>query len=114
MPTVAPTLIRLLDADPDLATALDPDREKGAAASSVVSTFSLGRGRWSIRGDQQDLLLFVVSGVLAKRVVVRGRASTELLGPGDLLCPWGDMGEMALAATQTWRVLEPAWLARGG
>jgi CRP-like cAMP-binding protein len=56
--------------------------------------------------------LLVLDGLLSRRVRLAGRSTVELLGPGDLVAPWQDDGQLASVPSQaSWRVLEPARLA---
>jgi CRP-like cAMP-binding protein len=56
--------------------------------------------------------LWVLDGLLIRRVGVDGRFGAELLGDGDLLRPWqGEDIDSTLAPTTGWRVIECARLA---
>lgn len=106
----------MLDADPDLAARLPPADAAVAATRSAVATFALGRGGWSpydslASGDDEDLCLLVLSGVLVRRIDLDGRGTIELLGQGDVLRPCVGGGEETVTAEASWRVLDPVWLA---
>lgn len=98
--------VRVFDHDPDLLETLDPAtaaavREVGLAPSLVVD-----RGRWhppSGAVGEQTVGLLVLEGVLTRCVEVDGIACPELLGEGDLLQPWADVGR---EHPVHWRVLE--------
>lgn len=107
---------RLLDADPDLAARLPPAEAALAAARSTVTTFALGRAGSSpyegfTFGEDQDLCLVVLSGVLVRRIDLDGHGTIELLGQGDVLRPCVTGGEETVTAGASWRVLDPVWLA---
>jgi CRP/FNR family cyclic AMP-dependent transcriptional regulator len=42
--------------------------------------------------------LLVLDGVLAREILLADTISTELMGAGDLLCPWHEAGGRALLA----------------
>lgn len=107
---------RLLDADPDLAARLPPAEAALATARSTVTTFALDRDGWSPHesftfGENEELCLFVLSGVLVRRIDLDGRGTIELLGQGDVLRPCVSGGEETVTAEPSWRVLDPVWLA---
>lgn len=108
--------IRLLDADPDLGAFLTAERRPDATEALQVRTQSLGVGAWDVSrlrhlgGGHVGLLL--LEGVIARDVIVADHVSAELLGPGDLLRPWGDPGGDSLLPVQVeWWVLSPARVA---
>jgi hypothetical protein len=81
-----------------------------------VRVLGLPRGDWPAArlagADPRHLGLLVVRGVLGRELLTDGAASLELLGPGDLLRPWGDASERELPASAVrWCVLADARLA---
>lgn len=105
--------VRLLDADPDLADAVDGERRAEALERSPVGTLNLGSGDWreaeQFGGD--DVALYVISGFLSRRVEIGDGSSVELLGPGQVLRPALSGGEDAVSGRVGWQILSPAWLA---
>jgi CRP-like cAMP-binding protein len=85
-------VVRVLEADPDLAEGLDPRNEALARAAAVARVDVLEPGEW--RGDEDypesagHLGLLILDGLLARTVEVGNRTCAELLGPGDVLRPW--------------------------
>ncbi len=109
--------VSVLEADPDLRAGL-PDHELGAAQRrAMAAVIELDRPDWDptpIREQAEPgwLGLFVVEGLMIRRVTVGKRAGCELFGPGDLLRPWDTDGEYdPLPINVDWLVLKPARLA---
>jgi CRP-like cAMP-binding protein len=62
--------------------------------------------------DDGWLGLYVLSGLLIRRVTVSKRPACELFGPGDVIRPWDTDGEYdPLPISVDWIVLRPARLA---
>ncbi len=106
----------LLDQDPDLAGDLDLEELAQARQRAITSAVTVPRGRWhpgEIAADPVGGIgLFVLDGLLVRRVTVAQRAACELFGPGDIFRPWDADGEYEpLAITLEWRVLEDTRLA---
>ena len=109
--------VSVLEADPDLRAGL-PEHELGAAhRRAMAAVIELARPDWDPKpiGEQAEpgwLGLFVVEGLMIRRVTVGKRAACELFGPGDLLRPWDTDGEYdPLPIKVDWLVLKPARLA---
>lgn len=108
--------IRVLDADPDLADALDEHEVEEARHSLVAPVITLDEGDWSPRhaipAKKGHLGVLVTDGILCREVVVGDSVCAELVGPGDLLRPWDGVGAGALVSCDVrWHVLEEAQLA---
>ena len=106
----------LLDLDPDLGQLLDPQRHASARAELRVRLLRLPRGEWTggalSATDSSHLGLLVIDGAIAREVVLADTISSELLGPGDLIRPWGPDGAPRLLGQQCrWQVLADARLA---
>jgi len=106
----------LLDLDPDLGQLLDEQRRDAARAELRVRLLRLPRGEWTggalSASDSCHLGLLVIEGALVREVVLADTISSELLGPGDLIRPWGPDGAPRLLGQQTqWQVLADAKLA---
>ena len=108
---------RVLDEDPDLGERLPTEDRALAVEASVARVEELGAGVWSEPDDparyRDGYGLFVLDGVLARRVNLEGFECTELLGQGDLLRPWTfEGGGVASIKTRvSWNVIEPVRMA---
>jgi CRP/FNR family transcriptional regulator, cyclic AMP receptor protein len=108
--------IRLLDADPELGDGLSPEERALAERALVVHTRSVEPGPWNPEEDgehpQPVAGLLVVEGILTREIVFAGRATTELLGSGDVLHPWQEEVQFdALPFSAAWHVHAPARFA---
>lgn len=107
-------VVSLVDADPELFDDIGPDELASARTHAVAEVASLPSGPWSDARDLQARAPFgglVLSGLVARRVVVGGRTGTELLAVGDLVRPWVGLGGSLLEPKIAWEVLEPVELA---
>lgn len=112
---MAQDLVRLLDADPDLGEHLAREDVERARHHLVARTADVPTGRWDAygahsRGNGAGLL--ILRGLVLRDLDLGRRASTDVLGAGDLLRPWdadGPVDDLPLATR--WTVLEPARLA---
>lgn len=109
-------LVRLLDADPDLGERLAPEAHERGRHELVAEVLRVAPGRWDAAGvaepGSSPLGLLILDGLLLRDLDLGRRASTEVLGTGDLLRPWDSdsaTGELPFAAR--WMVLEPLRLA---
>ena len=110
----AVTAVHVLEVDPELGTAIEPDQFALAAGRAVAPLLLFPEaGPWEIGEDSFDgtghLGLLIVEGLLARRVSVGARGGIELLGPGDVLRPWV-RSEFA-SADVNWSVVEPLRVA---
>lgn len=108
--------VRLLEADPDLATGLREDELAAATRVALARTHVLERGTWSPPRERPSgpaaIGLLVLDGLLMRSVDIGDRCSTELLGEGDLLRPWQrDAEDGPVAVGSGWTVLEPTRVA---
>jgi CRP-like cAMP-binding protein len=108
--------IRLLDADPSLGSGLSEEELAAARRYAVADVVELARGRYAPREhfDGTGLLgLLVLDGLLIRQVAVGDRHCGELVGPGAVLRPWDDFGQVApLPFEVSWRVLREIRLAQ--
>jgi CRP/FNR family transcriptional regulator, cyclic AMP receptor protein len=112
-----PETLLVLDHDRTLRD-LVPERQQGnARAASVARVLRVPAGAWPAH-DEADAArggmgLFVLGGLLLRRVGMQGRYGAELLGPGDLLRPWQHDGEETgiLPYETVWRVFAPTLVA---
>jgi CRP/FNR family transcriptional regulator, cyclic AMP receptor protein len=110
--------VSLLDADPDLGVGVPPDDLELAQHRAVAGVLEVDAGaEWDLgpvraAADDGWLGLFVLDGLMIRRVSVGKRHACELFGPGDLLRPWDTDGEYEpLPIAVDWHVLKPARLA---
>ena len=105
----------LLELDPDLGQML-PSERHAAADRLEVAVQELDEGPLDVARLQaaspSHLGLLLIAGVVTRELVLGGTRSTELLGPGDIILPWGaDDGGELLETKVRWTVLERAGVA---
>jgi CRP/FNR family transcriptional regulator, cyclic AMP receptor protein len=109
--------VSLLDADPDLAAGVPPDDLEAARRRALAAVVEIGPPDWDPRAvsamaEPGWLGLFLIDGLMIRRVTVGKRAACELFGPSDLLRPWDADGEYEpLPISIDWLVLKPVQLA---
>ncbi|MFZ0040905.1 MAG: helix-turn-helix domain-containing protein [Solirubrobacteraceae bacterium] len=109
--------VALLDVDPDLGGPLEGRDLEVARARTTASVIELDDVGWDpaklTSEDKEGWLgLFLIDGLLIRRVSVGSRTACELFGPGDLIRPWDTDGEYApLPISVGWHVLKPTRLA---
>jgi len=108
--------VHLMDADRSLGLGLSDEELAMARRFAVADAVGLGRGKYDPCGlfDGKDLLgLLVLEGLLVRQVAVGDRHCGELVGPGSVLRPWDDFGQVApLPFEVSWRVIQPIRLAK--
>jgi CRP-like cAMP-binding protein len=106
-------LIRVLEEDPDLAEAIDPQLRAQALETVVVRELHVDAGSWRPppAGFEKGLGMLVLDGILIHRVGIDRRFGIELIGEGDLLRPPPWHSESTLVMTNDWIALEPLRLA---
>jgi CRP/FNR family transcriptional regulator, cyclic AMP receptor protein len=111
---VASQAVYLLDADPNLADALDPEAREAAHRYAVARVETVPEGPWPADeqwpGDDDTVGLLMLDGLLTRELELAERNASELLGPGDLLRPWQD-DERRPGVRVRWVVHEPLRLA---
>lgn len=109
--------VSLIDADPDLAAGIPADDLEAARRRAVAAVVEVGPPDWDPRpvsavAEPGWLGLFLIDGLMLRRVTVGKRAACELFGPSDLLRPWDADGEYEpLPIEIDWLVLKPVRLA---
>src|SRR6186997_2267582 len=111
-----PSIISIVDADPDLADVLEPREADRARRDALVRITRLSRGAWDAAAAIEPGIhhrgFLVVDGLLSREVDVLGRRCVELLGHGDVMRPWSwDEEGSHVRAEVGWMVLEPTRLA---
>lgn len=107
---------RLLEADPELGAELDESQRALARARLVVPTQQMEAGIWEPEADLHAepgrLGVLVLEGTLTRDVKIAETTCAELVGRGDLLRPWEDLGAGAPVPSQVeWHVLQPTRMA---
>jgi CRP/FNR family cyclic AMP-dependent transcriptional regulator len=113
---MAPGVISIVDADPELAEMLDDDQLQRARHEALTRVQRLSPGEWDVAGalepDVHHRGFMIVEGLMSREVDVLGRRCVELLGPGDVMRPWSwDEEGSHVQAEVGWNVLEPTRLA---
>jgi CRP-like cAMP-binding protein len=109
--------VSIVDVDLDLATGLSEEELDGARRRAVAAVVEIEPPSWDAqvfadRAEDGWLGLFVIDGLMIRRVTVGKRAGCELFGPSDLIRPWDTDGEYdPLPISVDWIVLKPARLA---
>jgi CRP-like cAMP-binding protein len=108
--------VRVLDADPDLASPVSPPEREAARAASRAAVIEIEAGPWPpdqvVAGEPGSLGLLLLEGILGARRQVERRAHLEILGPGELVRPWVELGpEASVPYQRAWTALEPTRLA---
>lgn len=109
---VTPVLIE----DPDLASALADTRRSEAERTCLAKVVHVEPGPWVTTGTASEVEtgfgLLILDGLMIRRVGRSGRFGAELLGPGDLMRPWDEVGKLAAMPFETdWRVIDPVRMA---
>lgn len=101
--------------DPDLLAGIEEPRASRALHACQAQVLELPEGPWQVDPRQLDRSgfgLLVLSGILCRRVVQSECYGAELIGPGDLMRPWDQVGEWSSIPTESsWLVLQPTRLA---
>ncbi|HXE45788.1 MAG TPA: Crp/Fnr family transcriptional regulator [Conexibacter sp.] len=108
--------IHLLDYDPLLAASLRPERRAEAHASAQATLVEVPRGARTaaeLTGGRDVLYgVLLLDGLAHRTLVLDDVASSQLLGPGDLVRVIDDDAASALVLTATrWTVIEPLAVA---
>jgi hypothetical protein len=104
----------VLDVDPDLGARLPAEQRERARAALVAHAYDADPGVWEVRRPTRDpgaFGLLVAEGMLGLRTAVDDRATLELVGRGDLLQPWVQLGaDSTLQPAVGWQVIAPSRL----
>jgi CRP/FNR family transcriptional regulator, cyclic AMP receptor protein len=106
--------ISLVEEDPDLLKGVDAASAESIRRAAAVPVIKVGAGPWSRTSNPPRPIygMFVLDGVLSRGVVIHGRRSAELLGPGDILRPGAsDELDSSVEFEVSWEILEPARIA---
>jgi CRP/FNR family cyclic AMP-dependent transcriptional regulator len=102
--------VRVLDEEPELLRGVDA--EAGARLRRQVTAdlveLEAGARLCPATLPRDTFAMVLLDGMLVRHVRLAGRASSELLGAGDVVRPWQDDGSLAsLPAETEWRALQP-------
>ena len=106
--------VRVLDEDPDLGGALTRERFEQARQVVVAPVEEYEPGPWSTGFDVSQpgaLGLLVLEGLISVQITAERRTNLELLGAGEVIRPWAELGPGSVPATQDWTVRVPARVA---
>jgi CRP/FNR family transcriptional regulator, cyclic AMP receptor protein len=111
--------VHVLDADPDLGSALSPARLAEARSRLVARVVAVPQGPWTDAaehaGGPEQLGLLILDGVVSRELLMDDNVSAELLGQGDLIRPWQTTGPSRLLQAEVrWTVLHAARFAAFG
>jgi CRP/FNR family cyclic AMP-dependent transcriptional regulator len=103
------TICHVLREDVYLAEAIPAPSRAQAVEECIATVVRIPRGAWA--GHRTNSLpdgigLLVLEGLLIRHVGIGGSFGAELLGHGDLLCPWQEPDKPILPHTVGWRVLQ--------
>jgi len=104
----------LVEEDPDLLRGFDRSTADAIRRVASAPVIELEAGPWRRTRKPPTPIygLFVLEGVLSRGVVIQGRRSAELLGPGDVLRPTAsDDQDSSVDFDVAWEMLEPTRLA---
>lgn len=104
----------LVEEDPDLLRGFDRSTADAIRRVASAPVIELEPGPWRRARKPPTPIygLFVLQGVLSRGVVIQGRRSAELLGPGDVLRPTAsDDQDSSVDFDVAWEMLEPTRLA---
>src|SRR5687767_14085976 len=96
--------VPLLELDPQLGRLLPANRFDAARCALTVRVARVPQGEWPIGENctSEHLGVLLLERVVAHDVLMGGSASTELLGPGDVLQPWTRENQPLLQRTIRW------------
>jgi CRP/FNR family transcriptional regulator, cyclic AMP receptor protein len=109
-------LRHILDEDLDLADSIDGARRIVARRRAVAPVLDLDTGPVDLARPFAQMVgwlgLLVLDGLVLRHIRVLGRSTTQVLGAGDVLCPWESQEEWALLPSEaTFEVVMPARIA---
>lgn len=88
MPSADVAQVRLLAADPDLASGLREDDRLEATEQVIVPMLGLGPGPWAVeqqQGARRPFAFLVLSGAVLRETHLADVPALQILGPGDLV-----------------------------
>jgi CRP/FNR family transcriptional regulator, cyclic AMP receptor protein len=111
----SPPKVTVAEELPEIVEHLDPEQQELARTQLVADLLTVRAGKWTPeipRSEPGHLGLLVLSGLLARDVVLERPLATELVGRGDLLKPTDRDGRDApIPFDVVWTVFQPARFA---
>lgn len=109
------SVVAVLDVDQELGQSLSPADREQVRRALVAPALTIDPGPWDHGRDVPEppaVGLLVLTGVLTREIVFAGRASSEIVGAGDVLRPWEDDAPFQpLPLGATWHAHAPTRLA---
>jgi len=114
MPVTA--TVQLLAEEPTLGTYLEGERLTRATHELVTQVLTVPAGPWTppddIESVRRGLGLMLLEGLIVRHVGLAGRFGAELIGAGDVGCPWQwEEEDATLPRSGRWRVLQDSRMA---
>jgi CRP/FNR family transcriptional regulator, cyclic AMP receptor protein len=106
--------VRVFEEDPGLLDGLAPEARREATVRGIAPMLQLESGRCEpqVREPSGCLGLLVLDGLLIHSVRVADQPRSELIGPGDVIRPWEQEGELASVPFEAdWQVVHPVRMA---
>jgi CRP/FNR family transcriptional regulator, cyclic AMP receptor protein len=107
--------VRVLDEDPDLGAELTAEQLERARTVALAPVEEHEPGAWSTDFQVSEpgaLGLLVLEGLIGVQITTEQRTNLELLGAGDVIRPWVELGpETSVPATVAWTIRTPSRVA---
>jgi CRP-like cAMP-binding protein len=107
-------LVRIFEAEPDLVSGLQPEMAQRLRRQVLAELVTIPVGPWDPAPleARSPFGVMVLEGLIVSAVTLAGRRGLELVGPGDLIRPWGhDSAVASVPYDVTWSVVSPTWVA---
>jgi CRP/FNR family transcriptional regulator, cyclic AMP receptor protein len=108
------SVVSVLDEDADLAAVVPGQDLDSARRRAIARVQRVDPGRWSFEPLREPgaFGLLVLEGLAGARVAIGHEAHIDIVGEGDLVRPWAQLGaEASVASSVDWRVFERTTLA---
>lgn len=111
-----PSLVHILDEDPDLALGLHGPRRASARRRATAPVMELSPGQADLIDAYGSVSgwfgLLVLDGLILQHARVLERSTTQMLGRGDLFCPWQiEQNSAVLRSTVSYEVIAASRVA---
>lgn len=106
-----PRAVRVLDEDADLGARLAPEHHEAARRGAIAALCTFEPGRVQVPAALTEpgaYGLLILDGLIAAHTQIPQRCHLELLGPGDVVRPWVELGPWAtVPSSLDWEALVP-------
>jgi CRP/FNR family transcriptional regulator, cyclic AMP receptor protein len=111
--TIQTPVVRVLEADPDLAEHMSPEARRDAVDLVRARVFRVRKGEWHPPEiDHGATGLLLLDGLMVRTLRLGTVSSAEVVGPTDIIRPWeNDLIPSLAPGVNEWRVLEEASVA---